>query len=94
MEAAYLTPPFHPPPLTPPPSDHPFSSQSGDELHAMEAAYPDRFKLFMALSLERKNRKGGLEYVQVRVAAIGDCMCSWCTAGLWFRYLSMCRCLR
>jgi hypothetical protein len=32
----------------------------------MEAAYPDNYKLRMALSLVRKNKNGGQEYVQVR----------------------------
>ncbi|KAI8474033.1 MAG: ferredoxin-NADP+ reductase [Monoraphidium minutum] len=39
----------------------------GDELHAMEAAYPDNFKLSMALSLEHKNKAGNMEYVQDKI---------------------------
>ena len=39
---------------------------AGDELSAMEAAYPKNFSQSLALSLERKNKHGGQEYVQAR----------------------------
>jgi hypothetical protein len=48
-------------------------TQSGDELDAMAAAYPNNFHLAMALSLEGKNQKGGLEYVQARLGVEGGC---------------------
>jgi hypothetical protein len=49
---------------TPSPT-HQSTALLGDELRAMESAYPEHFRLDMALSLERKNKQGGLEYVQV-----------------------------
>ena len=35
-----------------------------DEMQAIQAAYPDQFRLDYALSREQKNRKGGKMYIQ------------------------------
>jgi len=43
----------------------------GDELRAMAAADPQHMKLDIALSLEQKNKQGGLLYVQDRIREHG-----------------------
>ncbi|GBF87830.1 ferredoxin-NADP+ reductase [Raphidocelis subcapitata] len=69
----------------------------GEELEEMAAAYPGSFRLAMALSLERRNQKGGQEYVQDKIeedaeaflAAMGDGSTQFYFCGLKRMYSSV-----